>query len=297
MSDKGKIYNIRRKLQVLALKTLSYEQMTKIYYFIFFKRKINLRNPRYFNEKIHWLKLHYYPKNEEIIKATDKFEVRNFLAKKGFGHYLNELYGVWDSWDEVNWDKLPKKFALKCTHGARYNFIISNKDDYDKNEVGKQVKKWLREDFSLFNAEKHYSFIKPRIICEKFLSGNMVDYKFFCFNGKPQFFYIASGFGHGDNEKMSFFNIDGTKADFNRPYYQEIPDNEIIIPENLNEMIELSKKLSKDFPFVRVDLFSLNGKIYFSELTFTPSGGLVKFEPRTYHKIFGDMLHINNLIK
>ena len=282
-------------MQVLAQRVFSYEMMTKLYYYVIFKRKINLKNPKYFNEKLHWLKLNYFPYNKDVIRATDKYEVRNYLKEKGMGSYLNELYGVWDSWEEVKWKELPQSFALKCTHGARNNIIVDDKTKFNQVEVGKQMTKWLNEDFSLYNAEAHYSKIKPRIICEKYLQGNMVDYKFFCFHGEPKFFYIASGFGDGENEKMSFFNLNGTRAPFTRPYYKELSDDEIVIPENLDEMIEISKKLSRDFPFVRVDLFSLKGKIYFSELTFTPSGGLMKMEPIETHEVWGNYLNLNNL--
>jgi len=298
MSKQGILYNFRRKIQVTAQKLFSYKTMTKIYYYIIFKRKINLKKPKYFNEKIHWLKLNYYPYHSNVIRATDKFKVREYLAEKNMSNYLNELYGVWESWEEVDWDNLPNSFALKCTHGARNNIIVDDKSKFDKVEVGKKITKWLKEDFSLYNAEVHYSKIKPRIICEKFLSGNMIDYKFFCFHGEPKFFYIASGFGDGEDEKMSFFNLDGTRANFKRiSSYKELADTEVNIPTNLSEMIEISKTLSEDFPFVRVDLFSLEGKIYFSELTFTPSGGLMEMEPENVHELWGKYLDLTDLMK
>lgn len=293
MSKRGTLYEIRRKMQVIAQTIFSYETMTKIYYYIIFKRKINLETPKYFNEKIHWLKLNYYPYNTDVIRATDKYEVREYLEEKNLSKYTNELYGVWNSWNEVDWDSLPQSFALKCTHGARNNIIVEDKDKYDKNEVGNQISKWLDEDFSLYNAEVHYSKIKPRIICEKFLDGNMVDYKFFCFNGTPNFFYVSGGAASGQSDYMNFFNMDGSEAPFNRPLY---PKNEnIILPDNLNEMIELSKILSEDFPFVRVDLFSIDNKIYFSELTFTPSGGLMKMEPEEVHEIWGNYIDLSKI--
>src|SRR5699024_253278 len=173
MSKRGTLYEIRRKMQVIAQTIFSYETMTKIYYYIIFKRKINLETPKYFNEKIHWLKLNYYPYNTDVIRATDKYEVREYLEEKNLSKYTNELYGVWNSWNEVEWDSLPQSFALKCTHGARNNIIVDDKDKFDENEVGEQITRWLKEDFSLYNAEVHYSKIKPRIICEKFLDGNM----------------------------------------------------------------------------------------------------------------------------
>src|SRR5690625_5078675 len=291
MKKKGIIYKFRRKLQVALLNLTSYEFMTKLYYFIVFKRKLNLKKPYYFNEKINWLKLNYYPKNQDVINATDKYKVREYISKKGLENILNDLIGVWDTWDEVDWASLPHQFALKATHGAQYNIIVDNKNELDEKTVGDQMMKCLSEDFGKFNAEEHYSKIKPRIICEKYLSENMTDYKFFCFNGTPRFFYVAEGFGKLENQKMDFFNLDGTKAHFQTLAYESF-DKEVVLPESIDKMIEISKVLSEDFPFVRVDLFEMNDKIYFSELTFTPTAGLMKVTPEETYELWGNYLNV-----
>lgn len=289
MSEKGFLYSLRRRAQVNAQKIFSYETMSKFYYYVIFRRKLNLKDPKYFNEKIQWLKLFYYPNRDDVIQGADKYAVRNYLEDRGLGEYLNNLIGVWNSWDEVDWEKLPEKFALKTNHGARYNIICSDKSKLSEKETGNTITKWLSEDFSLYNAEVHYSKIERKIICEEYLEGDITDYKFFCFHGEPKFFYVARGFGEGQDERMAFFNIDGTKADFKRTQYNVL-EEDIIIPENLSEMINISKILSKDFPFVRIDLFNLNGKIMFSEMTFTPGGGLMTIEPEDYYRIWGDYL-------
>lgn len=289
MSEKGFLYNLRRRAQVNAQKIFSYETMSKFYYYVIFRRKLNLKDPKYFNEKIQWLKLFYYPNRDDVIQGADKYAVRNYLEDHGLGEYLNNLIGVWNSWDEVDWEKLPEKFALKTNHGARYNIICSDKSKLSEKETGNTITKWLSEDFSLYNAEVHYSKIERKIICEEYLEGDITDYKFFCFHGEPKFFYVARGFGEGQDERMAFFNIDGTKADFKRTQYNVL-EEDIIIPENISEMINISKILSKDFPFVRIDLFNLNGKIMFSEMTFTPGGGLMTIEPEDYYRIWGDYL-------
>lgn len=296
MKENNILYQLRRKLQILGLRFTSYEFMSKIYYYMFFKRRLNLEEPKFFNEKIRWLALNYYPYNETVVRCTDKYEVRKYIEKKGLGHLLNDLIGVWDTWDEIDWKALPNQFALKCTHGARYNIICNNKADISEKDSEKKIKRWLKEDFSLFNAEKHYSKITPRVICEKYLGGNMVDYKFYCFHGEPKFFYVSTGFAHGDDKKvqMDYYNIDGTKAPFKRPDYSNF-ENDSDLPDNLEEMIKISKILSEDFPFVRVDLFSLNGKIYFSELTFTPGSGLMVIEPTEYLKRWGNYINLESL--
>lgn len=183
---------------------------------------------------------------------------------------------------------------MKANHGAGYNIICSDKSKLSENETGKTMSKWLKEDFSLYYGEAHYSKIEPKIICEEFLGDEIIDYKFFCFNGEPKFFYIAKGFGQNrDNERISFFNMDGTKAPFYRTSYPPL-DEDVLLPDNFETMIEISKKLSSDFPFVRVDLFSIKDNIIFSEMTFTPDRGLMKIEPKQYYKIWGDHIDLSN---
>lgn len=294
MSNTGYLYNTRLEIQKVAQKLFSYELMTRFYYKLVFKRKINLENPTYFNEKINWLKLNSYQYRDDVIVCSDKYKVRKYIEEKGLGDYLNGLIGVWDDWNQVNWEALPQQFAMKANHGARYNIICEDKSQLSERETAKKMKKWLSEDFSLYYAEAHYSKIKPRIIAEEFLGGDIIDYKFFCFNGEPKFFYVAKGFGSGENERMAFFNIDGTKAEFYRASYEQL-DEEIELPEKFDEMVEISKKLAEDFPFVRVDLFFVKGKIYFSEMTFTPDRGLMTVEPKKYYKIWGDFLELPTL--
>lgn len=296
MSKKSKLYQLRRQLQVQAMKLTSEEFMAKIYYFIRFRRKLNLNKPSYFNEKLQWLKLNYYPYDENVVVGADKYKVREYVEKKGLGATLNDLIGVWNEWEELDWDSLPNQFALKGNHGQGYNIICEDKTKISEHLVKEKFSKWLSEDFSLFSGEKHYSKIEPKIIAEKYLGGDMTDYKFFCFHGEPKFFYVAKGFGDGDNERMDFFNMDGSKAPFQRTDYPSITETEeVVLPSNLQEMIEISKVLSEDFPFVRVDLFVIENEIIFSELTFTPSGGLMKIEPEEYYKIWGDYIDLNKI--
>lgn len=296
MNNNSRVYKLRRKLQEIALNLTSYEFMSKIYYFITFQKKLNLETPYYFNEKINWLKLNYYPNNKNVVQATDKFGVREYIKKKGLEKILNELVGVWENWDELNWDDLPNQLVLKCTHGAQYNIITDDKSKLEEKKVKNKIKKWLSEDYGKFNGEKHYSKIKPRIICEKYLSEDMIDYKFFCFNGTPKFLYVAEGFGQLENEKIEFFNLDGSKAPFKSPKYDTF-DEKVELPDNIDEMTEISKTLSEDFPFVRVDLFIMDDKIYFSELTFTPTAGLMKIEPSETYEIWGNYLDLSEVME
>lgn len=151
---------------------------------------MDLKNPKTFNEKIQWLKLHDYPNNQLVINGADKYKVREYVKKKGLGDILVPLLRHWDRPEDIDWEKLPDKFVLKCNHGCAYNILCNNKNAFDKDDAIKKIKKWMKEDFGAFNIETHYSKIKPHITCEKFLGDCIVDYKFFCFNGKPEYIYI-----------------------------------------------------------------------------------------------------------
>lgn len=264
----------------------------KIMYKKLMHKELNLKNPETFNEKINWLKLYEYPSNEKIIKASDKFRVREYLHSINCDRYLNELYGVWDRVEDIEWDKLPNKFVLKCNHGSGYNILCLNKKELDRKSVEKKLNKWMHEDFGKVSAEPHYSSIPRKIICEKYLTEDIIDYKFYCFNGEPKFFYVSI-IPNGDFHYMKaiFYNIDGTKANFIRTDHEILES--VVLPSNLNEMVELSRHLSKEFKFVRVDLFNVDGKIYFSELTFSPCSGFMPLSPSNADYEIGELISLD----
>ena len=290
MSQHGKLYNIRRKLQIVFYDISTPEIVSKVYFRIVMGYKLNLKNPKTFNEKLQWLKLRDWPTNELVIKCADKYRVREYIKEKKLENTLNKLIGVWDNADEIDFDKLPKQFALKCNHGCGYNVIVSDKSKIDVKEVRQKLNKWLKEDFGKNNAEPHYSKIKPKIICEKYLGGNMTDYKFFCLNGKVEFMYIASGFGEGVDEKMTYLDKNGEITPYQRTNYKIKED--IVVPKSFERMKKMSELLAKDFKFVRVDWYEVGGKVFFGELTFTPSGCMMKVEPAKYDRLLGDKLKI-----
>ena len=269
----GKSFREIRKL----VSRLSPKLSSKIMYRVIMKKGCNLNNPQTFNEKIQWMKLNYWPNNELAIQCSDKYRVREFVKANGCGQYLNELYFSWNRAEEINWGKLPKKFVIKCNHGCAYNIICNDKSSLSEEETKKKLDKWMKEDFALVSAEPHYSKIPRKIICERHLGNDIKDYKFFCFNGEPKFFYISQGDLH--NMKANFFYIDGRKADFKRTDHETF-DKEPEMPVNLEKMLEESRKLSKQFPFVRVDWFEVDGKMYFSELTFSPCTGMMPLYPK-----------------
>lgn len=273
---------------------INYELSSKIMYRAFVHKKLNLDNPTTFNEKLCWLKLREFPNNAQVIRCADKYSVHEYIKEKGFEELLVKLLAVWDKAEDIDWEMLPEKFALKCTHGCAYNIICTDKSKLDREKTCAQLNKWLKEDFGLVSGEPHYSKIPRRIICEEFLEGELKDYKFFCFNGVPRFYYVAvtPGGDFHNNMRCDFFWPNGEAADFYRLDHKRF-DVTPEPPKNLEEMMKIAKKLSEDFPFVRVDLMNVNDKVYFSELTFTPSAGIMPLAPDHADERIGEWLDLS----
>lgn len=257
-------------------------------------KELNLDNPQTFTEKLQWLKLNRYVHNSLVTMCVDKYRVREYVKSKGYGYILNELYGEWDSVDEIEWERLPKKFVIKCNHGCGYNVICKDINSFDIKKAKGLLNKWIKESYGWENAEMIYSDVKPKIICERFIEtedgGELRDYKIFCSYGIPKLIYVITG-GHGKNECLDYYT----------PKWEWIPVNNGTLPnagdivkkpKQLNEMLKIASDLSKDFPIVRVDLYSEYGKIYFGELTFLATGGMSKYSPSIYDEKFGELFPI-----
>lgn len=287
--------NIKKESLRVARKIVSKMHIilsTKIMYRAYMHKKLNLDSPITYNEKLCWLKLFYYPKNPTIIQCADKYRVRDYIRQKGYEDLLVPLCGVWDSVREIDWKALPDQFVLKCNHGSAYNIICNDKSSFDEKTAEKKLRKWMKEDFSLVTGEPHYHSIPRKIICESFIGEEIIDYKFFCFHGIPKFYYVAE-VPDGDFHKMrcSFVYTDGKKAEFCRRDHKQLKVLPAI-PENLSEMLEIAENLSKDFIFVRVDLMLVKNRLYFSELTFTPSAGIMPLEPEGTDEKIGEWLDL-----
>lgn len=287
------LYKARRQCQVIAHKIMPDEVMCKFYSRILLKKKVDLKNPQTFNEKIQWLKLHDYPTNQLVIDGADKYKVRAYVEEKGLGNILVPLIGHWDKPEDIDWDKLPDKFVLKCNHGCAYNILCNDKSTFDKEDAIKKMRKWMKEDFGAFNIETHYSKIKPHITCEEFLGDCIIDYKFFCFNGEPKYIYVSSDLIHDRQAQIGFFYLDGTKMPLIRDDYAPMGIEEL--PPFFEQMKEAAKVLCQDFPFVRVDFFLANDTYYFAELTFTPSGGMMPFNPDKYDLEWGKLIDLSRV--
>ncbi|MER2152809.1 MAG: ATP-grasp fold amidoligase family protein [Solibacillus sp.] len=267
---------IFKVIRFLFMKTVKFSPLfsSKLIYYKKFRKRLNLKNPQTFNEKLMWLKFN----EEDSLKTlcTDKSLVRDYLSKLGYSDILVDLYQTYDSTEQIDFEQLPNSFVLKCTHGSGFNIICSNKKTLDKESAIKQLKKWMIIDYSLLMGESHYSKIKPRIIAEQYLGeeGNNklpVDYKIHCFHGEPKILDIV--LDRGTNEKKHImFNSDWEMI----PYTNDSINfkEEIKKPEKLEEMLEMARGLSKGFTYVRADFYYYNDKIYFGELTFTPGACL-----------------------
>lgn len=255
-------------------------------------KKINFNNPKTYNEKIQWMKI--YDSTPIKTQLADKYLVRDWVKEKIGEEYLIPLLGVYDSFDEIDFDKLPNQFVIKCNHGCGYNIIVKNKNTFDKKEANEKVDKWMKETFSFAHGlELHYSAIKPKIIIEKYIenSGNdLYDYKFWCFNGKADYVQFISE-RKDKSLKMAFYNRKWEKQKF---VYSYPLDQKIITkPDNIDKMFELAEKLAKGFPHVRVDFYRMDdGKIYFGEMTFTSASGGCMWNDERINKELGKKIKL-----
>lgn len=292
MERESILYKIRRRGQLLAYYILPSVLVSRIYSLIVLKKSTNLKEPKTFNEKIQWLKIYAYPKMPLVIKCANKYGVRNYLHDKGLDDIAVPLLGVWDNPQKIEWNNLPEEFVLKCNHGCAYNILVPDKNKINKKEIAKKLNQWLKENFGVFNVELHYSKIKPRlIICEEFLGECITDYKFFCFNGKPMYIYVSNDLIHDRQAKIGFFYLDGKKMPLKREDYTDMKN--ITLPSFFDAMKKNAEILCEDFAFVRVDFFLANKKYYFAEMTFTPSAGMMPFNPDKYDLEWGNLLDIN----
>lgn len=252
---------------------------------------LDLDNPKTLSEKMMWLRV--YDNTPLKTQCADKYLVREYVKEKIGEEYLIPLLGVYDNFDDIDFDSLPNQFVMKCNHGCGYNIIVKDKATFNKEEAKKQINSWLKEDYGTLFGEIHYSPIKRKIIIEQYienLDGDIEDYKYFCFGGKAHSIMYCTDRASGV-VKNSFFDLDWNNLKFH--YFGELLTKETTAPTNLKLMNELAEKLSKDFKHVRVDLYNIEGKIYFGELTFTGYGGYYNFNPPEWNLKLGELLDLN----
>ncbi len=253
-------------------------------------KSLDLDNPKTFNEKIQWLKL--YDNSPLKTKLADKYLVREWIKNQIGEEYLIPILGVWNNFDEIDFDKLPDEFVLKANHGSHWNIIVKDKSKFNKDKAKKKFDKWMKRDYA-FKAglELQYRGIEPKITAEKYMAdsnGELNDYKIICFNGEPKFVWVDCG-RYSEHTK-NIYDLNWNLQPFTMTY--PVSKNDIPKPKNLDKMIELAKKLCQDFAFVRVDFYNVDGTIYFGEMTFTSMSGTDKFKPEKYDLELGKMLKL-----
>lgn len=249
----------------------------------------NLEHPTKFSEKMQWMKLHY--RNELMPIVGDKYTVRKYLEDLGYGYLLNDLIAVYDDVNQIRPEDLPERFVLKASHASGWNLIVRDKSKVSWSIWRKHFRYWLTHDIAWNGREWHYGVMKPRIVCEKYLednSGDLMDYKFYCFNGEPRFLQVNVGRGTA-HSTQNYYDLDWKLLPFGKTHAHN-PNIHPEKPAHFDEMVRLARDLSKPFPYVRFDLYEANGKVYFGEFTFFPCSGMPDFIPSEWDDKVGEML-------
>lgn len=276
------------------LKFVSPVGYVKLQYKTITGHKLDLENPVRYTEKLQYLRVYTYPKTPLVCKCAGRVGAREYVKQLGYENLLIRTYGIFDSFDEIDFDALPTQCVIKTTHSSQMNYIVWNKFDEDWKKLKKIFKKYLRINYGKKTMEMHYSGIKPQIIVEKLLIENdttPIEYKIHCFNGKAKSMYIVTG--RGKDIRYTNYYINWERFDGSQFNGWKSADKDIEPPTNWSEMVKVAEDLSKPFPFVRVDLYNINGRIYFSELTFTPAKGTLKFDDDAADFEMGEWLNIN----
>ncbi len=265
-------------------------------YLIKHKSFVDLKKPETFSAKLIWLNL--YDRNPQYNQIVDKFDVRSYIREKIGDKYLNDVYGLYDNVDQIDFESLPEQFVIKATHGSGWIVVCEDKSKLDWEAAKKEMNSWLDKNFYQLWGEWVYKDLKPRLICEKFLKNEtesgLTDFKFYCFHGKIK--YIQVDMDRFQNHNRSYFDLDWKPLDFELGGCPTRKDP-ISKPVCYDEMLEIVNKLCQGYKFLRVDLYEVNGKIYFGELTLYSGNGMLVFNPKSYDKKIGSYLNLDAELK
>ena len=282
---------LQRLLSPEVYPTLSDKDAISAMFEVRFGRKPNFRHPKTYNEKLQWLKLYY--RRPELIQMVDKYEVKKIVAEKIGEDYVIPTIGLWDSAEDIDFDALPEQFVLKCTHDSASVKICKDKKTFDREAAKEHFAARLKKNPFSYGREWPYLGVKPRIIAEPYLedeaSGELPDYKFFCFDGVVKALFIATERQKkGEETKFDFYDTEGKHLDLRHGHPNAVPPPPL--PSQFEKMKELAKVLSKGFPHVRIDFYECNGKVYFGEYTFFHHCGFERFDPLVWDETFGSWL-------
>lgn len=252
----------------------------------------NFRNPKTFSEKINWLKLNNI--HPEYSRLVDKYEVKKFVASVIGEEYIIPTLGLWNSVDEIDWEKLPQQFVLKSTSDSGSIVICKDKSQLNIDFAKSKLKNLGRRDYAKISKEYPYKNVPHRYIAEAYLEDEsgfeLKDYKFFCFNGNPKFFKVD--FNRQTIHRANYYNLDWVLL----PFYEVVcpcdSERTFLKPPHFDQMVNIASCLSRGMPFVRIDLYNVNGKIYFGEITFFPNSGMGKIEPEEWDFRLGEYLKL-----
>ena len=255
-------------------------------------RKLNLDFPVLFQEKLQWLKL--YVRKPVYHQMVDKVEAKAFIAEKVGSEYVIPTLGVYKSFEEIDFDKLPNQFVLKCTFDSGSFYICKDKSQLDIEEARKRLLVNWKHNYYIWSREWPYDGLPHRIIAEPLLVDNeypyLRDFKFYCFNGEPKIFYITSDKGMGLPTRQDFFDLEGNHLEIQDAHYSNNPVKQPDLPKNFEKMVEMCKVLAKETYHLRVDFYEVNGRVYCGEFTFYEAGGFCEFVPEKYNRILGDWI-------
>ncbi|MTI46834.1 MAG: carboxylate--amine ligase [Firmicutes bacterium] len=296
----NRIYKSSNRLKVILCSLMSDEVYSKLKYHEDTGLKLNLDNPITFNEKIWWLKLNN--RDPLLTTCSDKVEVRKYIIEKGLEDILIPIYGVFEDANDIDFEKLKTKYFIKTNHGSGTNAIWDPQNPFNRSLFTKKFNRALRENYYLQSREWNYKNIKPKIVIEEVLEDNngigLVDYKFMCFEGKVKLVFseigIASNTGeHNPYSKRNVHdaNFDLLDMEFGR---ENFDSNLIEKPSNFEAMIKYAEILAEPFPHCRVDLYNINGKVYFGEMTFYHGGGTQRCKPELWEKVIGDWINLKS---
>lgn len=258
--------------------------------------RLNLKKPRTFNEKIQWLKLH--DRNPKYTQMVDKYEAKKYVADIIGEEYIIPILGVWDRFEDIDFNKFPDRFVLKTTHDSGTVVICKDKKVFDVETTRRFINKSLKSNYYYNLREWPYKDVKPRIIAEKYMedeSNGLSDYKFYCFNGEPKLLLIATDRHSKEGVKMDFFDMNFNQIKLERGHPSSM--KKIEPPKNFERMKEFSMRLSKNIPFLRCDFYETDGKLFFGELTFYPASGFGKFSPDSFDIKLGDLINLDRFLK
>lgn len=256
--------------------------------------KLNLKNPVRYTEKLQYLRLKVCPNEPLVSKCAGRSGLREYAKEMDFEDNLIEIYGIFNRFDDIDFDKLPDQFVMKCTHACAFNYLCYDKNKIDKNALRKKFNKWLGTNYGKKTVELHYSKIKPQIIIEKFMFENgklPIEYKIHVFNGVAKNMYVVTS--RGVDIRYNNYYIDWTPFDGSQFNGWKKSDYPLTKPSNWDEMVKMAETLAKPFPFVRVDLYSIDGHIYISEMTFTPAKGTLILDDDQCDFEMGEWLDIS----